>query len=166
MPEIASLEHSNIMSKDMSDEFEPAAEPVQGQFIELPASPTSQEEPPAEVEQPATEPENALPPEAEGEANGGPLGCCLGVMIGLLLSLSLAIFSRVFIGPLGSLFQGNYGLLGLLTRILMGLLAFAFAIIFGYLGWRVGRRLYREYEPPIVKERKRKPRVKKIHSEA
>ncbi len=34
--------------------------------------------------------EAQLPPEAQGETNGGPLGCCLGVTVGLLLSLTVA----------------------------------------------------------------------------
>ena len=107
-------------------------------------------------------PEGALPPEAQGEVNGGPLGCCLGVMIGLLLSLSLIILSYVFASPLRGLFQGNDSLLGLLVRILMGILAFGLAILFGIIGWRLGKRFFREYEPPVVKERKRRTRTKKV----
>ena len=33
-------------------------------------------------EQPPSE-ESALPPEAQGETNGGPLGCCLGTIAGI-----------------------------------------------------------------------------------
>jgi hypothetical protein len=104
-------------------------------------------------------PESACPPEALGEIHGGPLGCCLGTMVGLLLSLSLAIVSRIFIDPLGALFQANYGLLGLLVRILMGLLACALAIFFGIIGWRLGKRFFREYEPPVIKERGRRAKA-------
>src|SRR5437899_4345076 len=71
----------------------------------------------------AASPEQVLPPEAQGEVDGGPLGCCLGTLVGLLLSLSLAIVSRLYADPLGQLFQHNYGLLGLIVRILMGVLA-------------------------------------------
>src|ERR1700676_4520482 len=36
-------------------------------------------------------PESMLPPEAQGETNGGPLGCCLGLTVGLMLSLFLGL---------------------------------------------------------------------------
>ncbi|HEY1354040.1 MAG TPA: hypothetical protein VGF67_30895 [Ktedonobacteraceae bacterium] len=101
-----------------------------------------------------------LPAEAQGEVHGGPLGCCLGTMVGLLLSLSLAVLSRVFIDPLGALFQANYGLLGLLIRILMATLACALAIFFGIIGWRLGKRFFREYEPPVLKERRRRVKTR------
>jgi hypothetical protein len=123
------------------------------------APPPSEDQPEIPEARPAP-PEEAPPPEAQGEVNGGPLGCCLGVTVGLLLSLSLIILSYVFANPLRGLFQGNESLLGLLVRILMGLLAFALAISFGVLGWRLGKRFFREYEPPPVKERKRRTRTK------
>ena len=107
-------------------------------------------------EQPAVSaPEAALPPEAQGETNGGPLGCCLGVIVGLVLSLVIAIASQVYVGPLVHLLQGN---LSTVVRIVMALVAVAGVIIFGYFGWKIGRRLYREYEPPVVKDRRRKPK--------
>jgi hypothetical protein len=87
-----------------------------------------------------------LPPEAQGEVNGGPLGCCLGVMVGLLLSLFLAIFSRLYATDLGKFFQNNYGALGVVVRVIMAILAVALAIFCGYLGWRLGKRFFREYE--------------------
>jgi|SRR5579883_902534 len=126
-----------------------------------PETPEARPAPPEEAPPPEpTPPEEAPPPEAQGEVNGGPLGCCLGVTVGLLLSLSLIILSYVFANPLRGLFQGNESLLGLLVRVLMGLLAFALAISFGVLGWRLGKRFFREYEPPPVKERKRRTRTK------
>ena len=106
-----------------------------------------------QAEQPVPTPESMLPPEAQGEANGGPLGCCLGTTIGLLLSLSLAVLSRAYATELVGVLQGNYWLLGLIVRILMGILAFACAVFFGYLGWKLGKRFYREYEPPVRKRR-------------
>lgn len=150
------------MSENTQGDFETAS-PLDQKNEEAQSidSTTPQEEEPArtEAEDPSA---SSLPPEAQGEVNGGPLGCCLGLMVGLLLSLSLAVLSRLFANPLGLLFQGNYGLLGLLVRILMGLLAFALAIFFGIVGWRLGKRFFREYEPPVVKERKRRTRAKKI----
>jgi hypothetical protein len=84
-----------------------------------------------------------LPPEAQGETNGGPLGCCLGVMVGLLLSLVIAILSRLYADPLTQVFHGN---LSLSVRLVMAICAIGGAILFGYLGWKIGKRLYREYE--------------------
>src|SRR5690348_3746657 len=84
-----------------------------------------------------------LPPEAQGETNGGPLGCCLGVTVGLLLSLGIAILSRLYADPLAQVFHEN---LSIIVRIVMTIFAIGGAIVFGYLGWKIGKRLYREYE--------------------
>jgi len=84
-----------------------------------------------------------LPPEAQGETNGGPLGCCLGVTVGLLLSLTVAIMSRLYADPLAQVFHGN---LSITVRIVMFFFAIAGAIICGYIGWKIGKHLYREYE--------------------
>jgi hypothetical protein len=149
------------MSENPQDGFEAAAPLDQHNEEAQPIdSTTSRGDEPAAAEEKSSA--SALPPEAQGEVNGGPLGCCLGVTVGLLLSLSLIILSYVFANPLRGLFQGNDNLLGLLVRILMGLLACALAIFFGVLGWRLGKRFFREYEPPMVKERKRRIRAKKI----
>ena len=178
---IASLEHFKFMSENEQDAFRPdfstnADEELQSSEAAPRGADLSAEEPsihaddsiniastpPSTEEQPPS-PESLLPPEAQGEANGGPLGCCLGVMIGMLLSLSVAILSQVFATPLRAFFQGE---LSLLVRILMGILAVVFAIIFGYLGWKVGKKAYREYEPPVVKRRQRRSRAKKPQQKA
>ena len=87
--------------------------------------------------------ETQLPPEAQGETNGGPLGCCLGVTVGLLLSLTVAILSRLYADPLAQVFHGN---LSISVRIVMIIFAIAGSVLFGYWGWKIGKRLYREYE--------------------
>jgi energy-converting hydrogenase Eha subunit B len=87
--------------------------------------------------------EKLLPPEAQGETNGGPLGCCLGVTVGLLLSLMVAILSRLYADPLAQVFHGN---LSITVRIVMFIFAIAGAVLFGYFGWKIGKHLYREYE--------------------
>lgn len=84
-----------------------------------------------------------LPPEAQGETNGGPLGCCLGVTVGLLLSLTVAILSRLYADPLVQVFHGN---LSISVRIVMSIFAIGGAALCGYIGWKIGRRVYREYE--------------------
>lgn len=182
MPVIDSLEHFKAMSENTQDEFAqtssdtPGEEAPSNDEITSQTEPSADEEASSDTETPSAEssstaeaaatPEHSLPPEAQGEANGGPLGCCLGVMIGLLLSLSLAILSRAYATSLGNLLQGNFWLLGLLVRILMGIMAFALAIICGYFGWRVGKRIYKEYDPPPVRTRQRRSSAKKARQKA
>ena len=104
-----------------------------------------------------------LPPEAQGEANGGPLGCCLGATIGLVLSLFLAVFGRLYLAnPLVDMLH-NALLVLILLRIAMGIVTLGGAILLGIVGWKVGKKLFREYEPPVVPVRhKRKRRKAKI----
>jgi len=96
--------------------------------------------------------QEALPPEAQGEVNGGPLGCCLGVAIGLMVSLSIAVIGRLYANDLLSILH-NPLLVLILLRVSMVIAALAAAIICGYFGWKIGKRLYREYEAPIIKYR-------------
>jgi uncharacterized membrane protein YuzA (DUF378 family) len=102
--------------------------------------------PAAEQEQPSTEePTPQISPEAQDETNGGPLGCCLGVMVGLLLSLSVAIISRFYADQLA---QALGGTLSIITRIAMALVGLIAVIICGKFGWKIGKKLYRVYDPP------------------
>jgi len=98
-----------------------------------------------------------LPPEAQGEINGGPLGCCLGVMVGLLLSLSVAVISRFYADPLAHILGG---VLSLVVRIAMALAALIAVVVCGNFGWKIGKKLYREYDPPVIKDRRRDTRPK------
>lgn len=102
---------------------------------------------------PGTDPEAPqFFPNEQYEANGGPLGCCLGVTIGLLLSLTVGILGRFYASPLASLLSGN---LSLSIRLLMLVVAGVAVLTCGYWGWRIGKRIYREYEPkPPVSRRK------------
>jgi len=96
-------------------------------------------------------------PQGEVNGGGGPLGCCLGVTIGLLLSLTVAILSRFYADPLAQVLHGG---LSVIVRIVMFILAIAGAVVFGYFGWKIGKRLYREYEPPVIKDRIRRRKSK------
>jgi len=149
----------NIQHESPSEASEHQDEDIQREETTVP-QPDQVDEEPTGIG--TTSPENELPPEAQGEANGGPLGCCLGIMIGLLLSLSLAVLSRLYADPLGQLFQSNFGLLGLIVRILMAVLAVAFAIICGMVGWKLGKRFFREYEPSERMQRKTREREAKL----
>ncbi len=104
-------------------------------------------------------PKSLLPPEAQGETNGGPLGCCLGVTIGLLLSLSIAIVGRLYGDTFAAIFQGY---LAIIIRVVMALIAIGAAILCGYFGWKIGKRAYREYESPVVTDSKQKARARRI----
>ena len=137
----------------------------------MPSTPDSSSErnihdttPPEEVQQPprvektetGTTPtpssESSLPPEAQGEVNGGPLGCCLGVIIGLLLSISIALVSRFYAGPLSTVLTTH---LSIVVRILMVVVALVAMGIFGTLGWRIGKAIFREYEQPASPRKQR-----------
>src|SRR5690349_12923039 len=99
MPGTASLERFKPMQDDKHDS-EPT-EYIDAEYTEEdPATideekgdqqslPTASNEPAttAEEQPVVSSPEAALPSEALGETNGGPLGCCLGVVVGLVLSL-------------------------------------------------------------------------------
>lgn len=110
---------------------------------EVPTTP-----PPSEQEQPeqspVTYPASTLPPEAQGETHGGPLGCCLGVVVGLFLTM------LIMVGI--SLLLANGAFLGAAT-LPVDLLGGA---ICGYLGWRIGQRVYRVYEQPVVIDKRRR----------
>jgi hypothetical protein len=93
-----------------------------------------------------------LPPEAQGETNGGPLGCCFGVLVGLLLSLSVVIISRFYADPLAQVLGGA---LSIVIRIIMALVALIAVVIGGKFGWRIGKKVYREYDPPVIKRPRR-----------
>lgn len=111
-----------------------------------------EEKQPVEEESPQSEKpsELQLPPEARGDVNGGPLGCCFGVSMGLLLSAGIASLSI----PVISHFFADRGWLALTTQILVIVLAIAFFFLLGYLGWKIGRRIFREYEPSPAQQRK------------
>jgi hypothetical protein len=126
--------------KEIPDSLDDGQELLAGDQV------AAEEQPP-----PAPSAEAQLPPEAQGETNGGPLGCCLGVTIGLLLGLIVAILSRFYADPLAHVFHSS---LSIAVRIGMSILAIAGAVVFGYLGWKIGKRLYREYELSPRQQRK------------
>jgi len=94
-------------------------------------------------------PEASLPPEAQGETHGGPLGCCLGTVVGLLLTALLLLGMSILLSNGGALSFAT------IPVIILG------TIIGGYSGWRIGKRVYKEYEPPVVKRQYRGTPTKK-----
>ena len=86
--------------------------------------------------------ESQFPPEAQGEVNGGPLGCCLGTIAGLFLTVLLIVSA--------SLLLANGANISLATAPV----ALVGAVLGGYFGWKVGKKLYKEYDPPVLKERR------------
>lgn len=82
------------------------------------------------------EPADTPPAETPWPTNGGPLGCLLGLFSGLLLG--------AFLGT--TLFAFDR-LIGIPLTIV---LAVALAVV----GWKIGRRVFREYKPPKPREAK------------
>ncbi len=128
----------SVASDDNQDAEPPVADEATPSAVDIEAT-----------EQQSSAEEVLLPPEAQRDANGGPLGCCLGVTIGLLLSLSIVFFSYLGISPLRHLLGGE---LSIMIRVLLVIVAIAAVIICGRAGWQIGKKAYREYEVPTVKE--------------
>jgi hypothetical protein len=85
--------------------------------------------------------EGAVPPGYDGPTHGGYLGCLLAQLPACLVG-----------GFLGSTLYNYLILARLLPDVVVGLLAaatfIAGMIIFGRIGWILGRRFYRAYEQP------------------
>jgi hypothetical protein len=94
-----------------------------------------------------------LPPEAQGETNGGPLGCCLGITVGIMFCLLLGVigFGQLLAGAVVLLVHADAITT---TRIATGVLAATGALLGGFLGWKIGKRLYKEYELSPRQKRK------------
>ena len=115
--------------------------------------------PPADELQPAdtpvaTGPGPSLSQVAQYETNGGPLGCCLGMVVGILFSLLLGLMGlgQVTANVIGFLVHVD---VATTIRIATAFFTLFGAVLGGYFGWRVGKRLYREYEPPVLKDRRK-----------
>lgn len=135
-----------IAYPDPEGENETQADEYVDEVNELP--PPTGAVPPAdapEAEAAATEPEIVLPTMAQYETNGGPLGCCMGVVVGILISLLFGIigFGRVTANVIIFLVHVDPATN---IRIATALFTVIGAALGGYIGWKVGRRLYREYE--------------------
>ncbi|WP_220193108.1 hypothetical protein [Ktedonospora formicarum] len=74
--------------------------------------------------------------------NGGPLGCCMGTVAGIFILLLLVTGLPLLIT--NKALPRVYFLPSLLL-VIVG------ALICGFFGWRIGKRFYREYEPPSLK---------------
>ena len=102
--------------------------------------------------------EPVLPPEAQGETNGGPLGCCLGITIGILIGVLIGVIGLgPFIASVMVFLIHTDAITN--TRIATAFFALIGAILGAKFRWKIGKRLYREYEPPVIKDRGRKTKV-------
>lgn len=128
------------------DENAAQAEEYADEENELP--PPAEAAPPPdapEAEKTTTESEIVLPTMAQYETNGGPLGCCIGIVVGILISLLFGVigFGRVTANLIVFLVHADP-----VTniRIATALFTVIGIVLGGYIGWKVGRRLYREYD--------------------
>jgi hypothetical protein len=87
----------------------------------------------------------AVPPGYDWPTHGGYLGCLMGVVVGLLLGgfLGSALIGLLSVSPASGLVSVAAGRL-----MLLGLTFFATLIVLGRVGYRLGRRYYREYPTP------------------
>jgi uncharacterized protein YcfJ len=89
--------------------------------------------------------EAELPPEARGEMNGGPLGCCMGMTIGILVCFAIGLvgLGQVTANILVALIHADA-----LTdiRVATGFFTVIGAVVGGFVGWKIGKRIYREYD--------------------
>ncbi len=83
--------------------------------------------------------------EVQYETNGGPLGCCLGVVVGIMLSLFLGVIGFGILTANAIVFL-THADAATNVRIATAIFALVGAMLGGYLGWKIGKRLYREYE--------------------
>ncbi|GAC1568863.1 MAG: hypothetical protein NVS3B14_20200 [Ktedonobacteraceae bacterium] len=97
--------------------------------------------------------ETQLPPEAKGKANGGPLGCCFGVSMGLLLSAGIVSLAIPVLGHAST--QPLNGWLSFMVNAAMVVFVIVATIALGYAGWKIGRKVFREYEPSARQQQKR-----------
>ena len=135
--------------------------PDDSEGLPLSEEQTRLDEPVTTAEQPLSpsDPQSDLPPEAQREMNGGPLGCCLGITVGIMISLLLGVIG---FGPLVAsviVFLIHTDAITN-TRIATAFFALIGAILGAYFGWKIGKKVYREYEPPVIKDRTRKPRTR------
>ena len=128
-----------IPRSNPEDENEAQAEENVEEVDELP--PLAEAEPPSD----APEPEIVLPTMAQYETNGGPLGCCMGIVVGILISLLFGVigFGRVTANVIIFLVHVDPATN---IRIATALFTVIGIVLGGYIGWKVGKRLYREYE--------------------
>jgi hypothetical protein len=127
------VENSPIMPEDNQYRGEASEETVIPP-AEEPTTEPAVEQPVSEAELLAPSPESQLPPTAQYETNGGPLGCCLGTIVGIFLTVLLVTGASTLLP--------NSGYLSLATvpAAVVG------AVVCGYLGWRIGKRIYRDYD--------------------
>lgn len=99
----------------------------------LPAYPP----PPSDAEEAIPVPDDGL---GEWPTHGGPLGCLVSTITGFVLAgfLGSTLISFVHFAKTG--FGGWFIFAAVIVML-------AFTIIFGWVGWNIGKRFYREYAP-------------------
>ncbi|GAC1378016.1 MAG: hypothetical protein NVS4B7_00160 [Ktedonobacteraceae bacterium] len=150
MPILPSLPHNSSEDNEEFSEYKEEAPALT--FAEEQAQVEEAETTEDQLQLPSTS-EAELPLEAQGETNGGPLGCCLGITVGIMLSLFFGVigFGRVSANVLIFLIHADA-----ITNIRIATAFFTIigAFVGGYFGWKIGKRVYREYElSPRQKQR-------------
>jgi hypothetical protein len=77
--------------------------------------------------------------------------------MGIVLSLAIGVMSRLYADPLASALGSN---LSIAVRVVIVIVAVVAASTLGYFGWKLGQKIYREYDPPVIKDRRLQTKVK------
>jgi hypothetical protein len=99
--------------------------------------------------------EGAVPPGYDWPTHGGYLGCLMGLVAACLLAgfVGSFVIGLISVTPVAVLVSTSF------ARI--ALLVLSFAICFGALGsvgWKLGKRFYREYPQPTPRDSAEPPR--------
>ena len=119
----------------LSDAINPAAAP--DDLAEPPEAPLIVTDSDIAAKEPIPVPDDGL---GEWPTNGGPLGCLVGLVAGFVITgfLASTLISFVHFSKAG---VGGWFIFAAVVVMLVG------AILSGWAGWRVGKRVYREYTP-------------------
>lgn len=153
MPEENLVPASSQEEPFTPEEIAPAAPDITDEEAQTPVAPA-----PDTTDEEAQKPVESAPkslPELLEEPNGGPLGCCLGVTVGVMLGLLIGLIGFANFGSaiLTNAFHGDP-----LTyvRIATAIFGGIGIILGGPIGWKIGKRIYREYDKSVVTDRKSK----------
>ena len=100
----------------------------------------------AATDEPIPVPDDGL---GEWPTHGGPLGCLVSIVFGCLVAsfFSSPLLQRVQLIRFGKAAPAGWYIFTAIMLILV------ITIFFGIIGWKIGKRIYREYAPSARQQR-------------